>query len=88
MVGWQTFYMSEQALAGVEIEDYRLNFGSAAIEDEHYSHDMYFSFDYSDVLQMYGGVNNVTDELPFRTEQVFPVNPRGRFFFLGVSYAR
>jgi outer membrane receptor protein involved in Fe transport len=88
MVGWQTFYMSEQALAGVEIEDYRLNFGSAAIEDEYYSHDMHFSFDYSDAMQIYGGVNNVTDEQPFRTEQVFPVNPRGRFFFLGVSYAR
>ena len=32
---------------------------------------------------LYGGVNNISDELPYITEQAFPVSPRGRFIFLG-----
>jgi outer membrane receptor protein involved in Fe transport len=87
-VRWQTFYMDEQALRAVEIEDVESTFGSAGIEDEFYSHDLSISYDIDNRLQLYGGVNNVTDEEPFLTEQVFPVNPRGRFFFLGVSYAQ
>ena len=48
-------------------------------------HDFNISYDFSDSLQVYGGVNNVTDRKPFLGSLVRPVSPRGRYFFLGVS---
>jgi len=88
MLGWQTLYMDEQGLRSVEIEEYRVDYGPAGIEDEFYSHDLYFGFDFTDAVQIYGGINNVTDEEPFKTEQAYPVSPLGRYFFLGVSYVQ
>ena len=43
-------------------------------------------FEVTDQLRVYGGVNNITDEIPFRNQTAWPVGPRGRFVFLGVNY--
>jgi outer membrane receptor protein involved in Fe transport len=67
----------------VEIETVDSLFGPAGIADETYVHDISVSFEISDQYRLYGGINNIGDERPFITEFAFPVNPIGRFFFLG-----
>lgn len=84
---WSSFYQDSQALRDVEIESAAFEFGPAGFSDDFWSHDVSLSWDFNDSLRFYGGVNNVTDEKPFITETAYPVNPRGRFFFLGVNYA-
>ena len=86
-IAWQTQYQGEQAFRGVEIETIDTIFGPAGLADEIYLHDISFSYDFNDSIAIYGGVNNLGDEIPFITEQAFPVSPRGRYFFLGVNAA-
>ncbi|MEX2122997.1 MAG: TonB-dependent receptor [Woeseia sp.] len=86
MARWQTHYQDEQGVAAVEIEDADITFGPAGIADAFTLHDLSVGYEFSDVLQFYGGVNNITDEKPFITEQAYPVNPRGRFYFVGANY--
>ncbi|MEQ9316940.1 MAG: TonB-dependent receptor, partial [Henriciella sp.] len=62
------------------------NFGSGAYFDETYIFDINASYEFSEAFTFYGGVNNITDEEPFATQTAWPVGPRGRFFFLGVTY--
>lgn len=89
-VGLQTTYQSEQAVD--EIEDVLgLNgnadlYGADGFFDETYIFDVNASFEHSESLTFYGGINNLADEEPFSTEFAWPVDPRGRFFFLGVTY--
>jgi len=84
-VGYRLQYMSEQGLREVEIETASFVFGPAGIADETYIHDISFSWDLNDNYQLYGGVNNISDEIPFLTEYAFPVSPLGRFFFFGLD---
>lgn len=89
-VGFQTTYQSKQSVD--EIEDVLgLNgnadiYGADGFFDETYIFDVNASYEHSDSLTFYGGVNNLADEEPFSTELAWPVDPRGRFFFLGVTY--
>lgn len=80
---YQMQYLGKQALRGVEIETAPTLFGPAGIAGNSFIHDISFSFDVTDQYQIYGGVNNVGDKQPFLTENAFPVNPIGRFFFMG-----
>jgi outer membrane receptor protein involved in Fe transport len=82
---YQMQYMDEQGLRDVEIETAPTLYGPAGIADETYIHDLSASFDISDRYRVFGGVNNFTDETPFLTENAFPVNPLGRFFFIGLD---
>lgn len=50
-----------------------------------FEHDLSVSYEATDSIQVYGGVNNVFDRQPFLGSFSRPVGPRGRFFFLGVS---
>ena len=50
-------------------------------------HDIAASYTYSDRLNFYGGIKNVTAEDPFITDFGFPGSPRGRFFYVGVNYS-
>ncbi len=50
-----------------------------------FEQDITASYDFTDKLQIFAGVNNLTDTEPFLGTLVRPVGPRGRFFFLGVS---
>jgi len=82
---WDTEFQDEQLLRGVEVDDYERTFGSEAFTEETLIHSVSFSYDFLDRYQLVGGVNNVADERPYKTEAAFPVSPVGRFFFLGVS---
>ena len=85
-VGWQTQYLSEQTESGVEIDALDSLFGKIGNAGDSYRHDIEFGYEHSEELSFYGGVNNVTDEDPFRTQVAYPVSPRGRFFFIGATY--
>ncbi|NQX94660.1 MAG: TonB-dependent receptor, partial [Erythrobacter sp.] len=50
-----------------------------------FEHDFSISYEATDSIQVFGGVNNVFDRQPFNGVGARPVGPRGRFFFLGVS---
>lgn len=50
-----------------------------------FEQDLSFSYDVLDNVQIFGGVNNLTDQEPFLGSLARPSSPRGRFFFLGVS---
>lgn len=89
-VALQTSYMSEQSVA--EIEDVLgLNgntalYGDDGFFDEVYIFDVNASYEMSESFTVYGGINNIADEEPYATQTAWPVGPRGRFFFFGVTY--
>lgn len=87
-LGVQTSYQSAQLLTGVENE--QIDSGTFAIDDaegeETYIVDIFGTYEFSEQLSFYGGVNNVADEEPFKTEEAWPVGPRGRYFFIGARY--
>ena len=85
LVGYHMQYMDEQGLREVEIETAAIVYGPAGIADETYIHDISFSWDFNDNYQLYGGVNNISDEIPFLTEYAFPVSPLGTYYFLGLD---
>ena len=64
-LGWQTQFQDKQALRSVEIETFETQFGPAGIADSVFIHDLNASYDFSDRIQVYGGVNNITDREPF-----------------------
>jgi outer membrane receptor protein involved in Fe transport len=78
-------YLGEQALRDVEIETIDSLVGPAGMADETFVHDIAASWDITDQYRLYGGINNIGDERPFITEFAFPVNPIGRFFFVGLD---
>ena len=61
-------------------------YGNAGFFDESYIFDVNASYEFSDQFTFYGGVNNIADKDPFSTQTAWPVGPRGRFFFLGLTY--
>lgn len=87
VVQWTSLFQDSQALSLVEVETAAFNYGPAGFADEFWSHDLAASWDIQDNLRLYGGLNNVTDEIPFLTESAYPVGPRGRYFFVGVNYS-
>jgi iron complex outermembrane receptor protein len=80
---FQTTYQSRQFAAGIQNFE---RLGDAGFFDEVYIFDANASYEFNDSLTFYGGVNNIADEEPFSTQTAWPVGPRGRFFFLGVTY--
>lgn len=85
-VGWRTNYQSEQAYSRIEIETATQLYGEGnGIGDETFIHDLNFSYDFSETVSFYGGINNVTNEKPYITESAIPVSARGRSYFMGVS---
>ena len=88
-VTWSTTYLDSQGLRAVEIETVG-NTGTDfytpenGLSSDAFIHDISFNYDLSDVVDVYGGVNNIFDRQPFVTEQAFPVSPVGTFFFMGV----
>ncbi|BDX08397.1 TonB-dependent receptor domain-containing protein [Planctobacterium marinum] len=94
-VSWQTQYMDEQGLTGIEIEDIygygcevtnSCTFGPSVIQEESFIHDISGTFQINDEFMVYGGIKNITEEDPFITDFAFPASPRGRFFYFGVNF--
>ncbi len=84
-VNYRLQYQDEQGLRGGEIETVDQVYGPAGIADSVTIHDINASYIFAERYRLYGGVNNVTDEEPFITEFAYPVNPIGRFFFVGLQ---
>ena len=89
-VGWTTQYLGKQTLHyedGVEIETAVENYGPDVFTDSTtLIHSLRASYA-TDGLSVFGGVNNLTDENPFKTERAYPVSPIGRYFYLGATFA-
>ncbi|ASJ91896.1 TonB-dependent receptor [Porphyrobacter sp. CACIAM 03H1] len=80
-------YFGKMALRGVEIETIDAQFGPAGMVDETWTHDLAASYTFTDYnLELFGGVNNLSDVKPFVTERAYPVSPIGRSFFLGFRW--
>ncbi len=86
LVRWTSLYQDSQGLGRVEVETAAFEFGPAGFSDDFWSHDLSVSWDINDNMRLFGGVNNVTDEIPFLTEAAYPVGPRGQYFFAGLNY--
>jgi outer membrane receptor protein involved in Fe transport len=98
-VAFQTTYQSRQSKSA-DVEDVlgsyddeagdwlsRPEFGNDGYYDDVIINDINASYDMSDSLRVFGGVNNIGDVEPFATATGWPVGPRGRTLFLGISYS-
>lgn len=84
-LGFQTSYQSKQSVD--EIEDVLAGiYGDAGYFNDTYIFDVNGSYEVRENLSIYGGVNNIADEEPFAIETAWPVGPRGRFVFAGITY--
>ena len=81
-VALQTTYQDKQSVD--EIED--IDLYDDPFFDETYVFDINASYEWNESTSFYGGINNIADEEPFSIETAWPVGPRGRFFFIGVTY--
>ena len=91
-MSFQTTYQSRQAYGAVEsslgLNGAEALFGEGGgFYDSTLIHDINASYEFSDNLSIFGGINNIADEEPFLTELAWPVSPRGRTLFLGVNYS-
>jgi outer membrane receptor protein involved in Fe transport len=77
-------YLGKQAIASaIQIERINTEFGPAGFADPFYVHNVSGSYEWSDQVTVYGGINNLTDEAPFIASRAYPVSGMGRFYFLG-----
>lgn len=80
-------YLGSMALRSVEIETIDTQFGPAGMAGETWMHNISASYEFPDMgLQVFGGVNNLSDVKPFVTERAYPASPVGRSFFIGARW--
>lgn len=90
-MAFQTTYQSRQAFGEVEnslgLADANQIYGNGSgFFGSTVIHDLNASYQVDDSVSVFGGINNITDETPFATQEAWPTGPRGRTFFLGVNY--
>lgn len=79
-------YIESTAVASaVEIERIATEFGPAGLAPDYWIHNVAFNLDATDNFTIYGGVNNLTAEIPYLSSSAYPVSGMGRTFFLGVT---
>jgi len=84
-LGWRGQYIGKQGVAStVQIEDVAVEFGPDGIAPAMWVHSLSASWQYSPGITIAGGVNNVTNEKPYRASSAFPVSGVGTTFFAGV----
>jgi outer membrane receptor protein involved in Fe transport len=80
-------YLGKMALRGVEIETIDAQFGPSGMAGETWTHNLGAFFTFTGLgLEVFGGVNNLSDVKPFITERAYPVSPIGRSFYLGARW--
>ena len=79
---WESFWQSKQYYQTIEVED-PSGFAEPNRDGNFWSHDLNFAYDVTEVLTFRFGVNNLTDERPFKAEAAYPVSAVGRNYFLG-----
>ena len=50
-----------------------------------FQHDIYASYDVGERFEFYGGINNFTNAKPDLGSETYPVEPLGRYFFVGAK---
>jgi len=85
-VGWQSQFLDEMLFGGIEVETAEGLYGRSVFQEAFWQHDLNISYILNDDMMIYGGVKNLTDEVPFVTENAFPASPRGTFYFVGIDY--
>ena len=83
-IEWETFWQSKQYYQGIDVED-PSGFAEPNRDGSFWSHDISVSYKINDDFTLRGGVNNLTDERPFRAEAAYPISAIGRNYFIGVS---
>jgi outer membrane receptor protein involved in Fe transport len=80
-------YLGEMALRAVEIETIDTQFGPAGLAGDTWMHNISASYTFTEMgMQVFGGVNNLSDVKPFITERAYPASPIGRSFFIGARW--
>ncbi|MEM7217634.1 MAG: TonB-dependent receptor [Pseudomonadota bacterium] len=87
-LAWNAQYLGEQLVSFVEIDTADTLYGPAVEMDDLWIHSISAEYMLQEGIQIYGGVRNLTNKKPFATDRAWPASPRGRFFFLGVTYSR
>ena len=90
-VGLQTIYQGKQGVDEIEevrgIAGQSPLYGSAGFFGNVLISDLNASYQWKDGVNFFAGINNLWDEEPFSTQTAWPVGPRGRTLFLGLSYS-
>ncbi len=82
---WRTQYIGKQAIASaIQIESIDSEFGPDGLAGATWVHDLSASFTWKEGFEIYGGINNLTDEQPFIAARAYPVSGIGRFYFMGM----
>jgi iron complex outermembrane recepter protein len=81
-VEWESFWQSKQYYQGIDVED-PSGFAEPNRDPNFWSHDLNLSYDVTEDMTFRAGINNLTDERPFRAEAAYPISAIGRNFFLG-----
>lgn len=86
-VNWGLRYEGDQFLPGIELQDVQSNpdFANITKTGDAWVHDLTGSYSLSESIELFGGINNLTDERPFLATLSRPAGPRGRFFFVGLN---
>jgi iron complex outermembrane recepter protein len=83
-IGWESFWQSKQYYQGIDVED-PSGFAEPNRDPSFWSHDVNISYQMNDQFTIRCGVNNLTDERPFKAEAAYPISAIGRNFFVGVT---
>lgn len=85
-VGWQSQYLDRMLYLGLEAETAMTLYGPVVLRDDYWIHDINASYMLNDEVMFFGGIKNVSDEIPFITNNAYPASPRGTFLFVGVEW--
>lgn len=59
----------------------------AGLAGDTWMHNISASYTFTEMgMQVFGGVNNLSDVKPFITERAYPASPIGRSFFIGARW--
>ncbi|MEM8941718.1 MAG: TonB-dependent receptor [Pseudomonadota bacterium] len=88
-LSWAGRYESSQLLLNILVADVEANplFVDPSETGDAFVHDFNVSYQFSDKIRFYGGINNAFDEEPYLSTLARPAGPRGRFFFAGLNYS-
>ncbi len=79
------FVQSTAAASSVEIERINEEFGPAGFAPDYWVHNLNFNVDIQDGrFSLYGGINNLTNAVPYIASRAYPVSGMGRFYFVGL----
>lgn len=83
-LGYNLQFIQSTAVASeINIERLDTEFGPAGLAPDYWIHGLSVNYELTDRINLYGGVNNLTDKEPYLASSAYPVSGIGRFFFVG-----